>query len=139
MSADVDDFVVKSGRIHFAPGETEKNITLQIKGDSAIEPDEVVSVMFANRAGLSFDEVVVHGVKFNILNDDVQPIKLSLWSFEENGGFYLNWNQAPQRMLLQSSMNLVDWSNVAPTVGSNETGPFKIERTEPFGLFRFGP
>ena len=38
------DFIAKSGSVHFAAGEKSKAITIQIRGDNAVESNETFSV-----------------------------------------------------------------------------------------------
>lgn len=62
------DYIAKTdGNLTFAPGETEKDIVIQIKGDDVSEPDEQFSVLLLNpvNATLSRDRA-----KGTILNDD---------------------------------------------------------------------
>jgi hypothetical protein len=37
-----NNYIVKTGRLTFAPGETTKTITIEVKGDSKKEADEVL-------------------------------------------------------------------------------------------------
>ena len=42
------DYVASSGTVTFAAGETAKTITIQVKGDKRIEPDETFFVNLTN-------------------------------------------------------------------------------------------
>jgi virginiamycin B lyase len=45
------DYTATSGAVTFAPGETTKQVTVQVNGDSAIESDETFDLNLANVAG----------------------------------------------------------------------------------------
>ncbi len=60
-----------NGRLYFYPGETSKIITVGVKGDWAIEPDETFSVtLYSPSAGLEITTASADGV---IINDEVTP------------------------------------------------------------------
>lgn len=62
------DYVAKSGTITFAPGETTKTITIEVKGDNKRESDEVFYVDLYDESGTSrFAKSRGTGT---ILNDD---------------------------------------------------------------------
>jgi hypothetical protein len=62
------DYTAKSGTITFAPGETEKTITIEVKGDSKREADEVFYLDLDDPSGESLF-AKSRGVG-TILNDD---------------------------------------------------------------------
>lgn len=71
--AEGDDFgggVYPIGTLTFLPGETRKNIAIDVRGDSTIEPDKhfVVKLADATNARIGFE--TASGI---ILNDDVPP------------------------------------------------------------------
>jgi LysM repeat protein len=64
------DYVVASGRLTFAPGETQKTITVQVKGDTIVEPNETyrVNLMRPTLAIIGDSQAVAY-----IRNDDGAP------------------------------------------------------------------
>ena len=62
------DYVAQTGTVTFAPGETTKTITIQVKGDSKREADETFFVdLFGNSGNSLFTKNRGTGT---ILNDD---------------------------------------------------------------------
>jgi hypothetical protein len=65
------DFLAARGTLTFAPGETTKAITVQVNGDTDVEPDETFSVNLSNATG---NATIADGQGIGtILNDD-QPV-----------------------------------------------------------------
>jgi hypothetical protein len=63
-----NDYVAKSGTITFAPGETTKTITIEVKGDSKKEADET---FYLDLFGLSSNALFTRNRGLGtILNDD---------------------------------------------------------------------
>jgi hypothetical protein len=63
-----NDYVAKSGTLTFAPGETTKNITIEVEGDSKREADET---FYLDLFGLSSNALLIDGRGVGtILNDD---------------------------------------------------------------------
>jgi hypothetical protein len=63
-----DDYVAKSGTITFAPGQTTKAITIEVKGDSKRESDEAFYLdLFGNSSNSTLAKNRGAGT---ILNDD---------------------------------------------------------------------
>ena len=62
------DYIAKTGTLTFAPGETSKTITIEVKGDSKKEADEM---FYLDLYGLSSNSLFTknRGIG-NILNDD---------------------------------------------------------------------
>jgi hypothetical protein len=62
------DYVAQSGTLTFAPGETSKTITIEVKGDSKKEADETFYLdLFSNSSNSLFTKNRGIGT---ILNDD---------------------------------------------------------------------
>jgi hypothetical protein len=59
------DYTAKSGTLTFQPGQTSRTISVKIKGDLKLEPDETFSVRLSNAAGATIAVATV-----TILNDD---------------------------------------------------------------------
>jgi VCBS repeat-containing protein len=62
------DYVRTAGRLTFAPGETAKTITVLVKGDTVVEPDETFFVKLGGARNASIAHATGVGT---ILNDDV--------------------------------------------------------------------
>ena len=63
-----NDYVPKAGTLAFAPGQTVKMITVPVKGDSVVEPDENFFVKLSGARNASVANATGVGT---ILNDDV--------------------------------------------------------------------
>ncbi len=50
------DYLPAQGTLSFSKGELSKPLTLNIKGDTAMEPDEVFNVVLSNPVGASIDD-----------------------------------------------------------------------------------
>ena len=64
------DYVAGSGTVTFAPGETSKNVTVQVNGDTTFETDETYSLDLSAPTNASIADAQGVGT---ILNDDAQP------------------------------------------------------------------
>jgi hypothetical protein len=62
------DYVSKTGTVTFLPGETNKQITISVKGDKTQEPDETFFVNLSNATGGTIEDGQGLGT---ILNDDI--------------------------------------------------------------------
>ncbi len=45
------DYASNTGTVTFAPGETSKTVTVQVNGDTAVEPNETFFVNLSNATG----------------------------------------------------------------------------------------
>lgn len=61
------DFVAGTGTVTFLPGETLKTITLSVKGDRSVEPDEAFTVELVNPVGATIAD---GSATVTIRNDD---------------------------------------------------------------------
>lgn len=71
------DFVSASGTLSFAPGESSKNVSVQIVGDSTDEPNESFSLALSSPTNAS---IGVSSATLSIIDDDVAgpgPVGLS--------------------------------------------------------------
>ncbi len=77
--ADADDFggTLPSGVINFATGETTQIITLQVSGDTLVEPDEGLSVTLSEATPTTV-EILTSTAHGTIENDDVLPATVFL-------------------------------------------------------------
>ncbi|QUY41438.1 Calx-beta domain-containing protein [Acaryochloris marina] len=62
-----------TGTINFGVGETSKTITLDVLGDTTVEPDETIVVSLANATAPSTATISTATATTTILNDDVAP------------------------------------------------------------------
>ncbi|HTY39447.1 MAG TPA: Calx-beta domain-containing protein [Bacteroidota bacterium] len=65
------DYVAASGTLTFAPGETQKTISVSIIGDLLNEPDETFFVKLSNPSGAQIQDGSATGT---IQNDDAKPV-----------------------------------------------------------------
>jgi len=82
------DYTAKSGTVTFAAGETSKTVSVAITGDTAVEPNETLTVTLSNPSGATIADGSGTGT---ITNDDVQapPPSVSIGDAavsEGNGG-----------------------------------------------------
>ncbi|QNP30993.1 beta strand repeat-containing protein [Cylindrospermopsis curvispora] len=73
--ANATDFGGTSGAVSFAAGETSQIITLNVLGDSTVEPDEGFTVSLSNPTNATITTGTATGT---ITNDDVVPPQLAI-------------------------------------------------------------
>jgi hypothetical protein len=61
------DYASTSGTLTFQPGETNRTVSIAIKGDRKREPNETLSVQLSNAAGATIEDGIA---TVTILNDD---------------------------------------------------------------------
>ncbi len=66
--ADAADYVVASGTVSFAPGETSKVVSITVRGDVTVEPDEMVVVSFAAAVNATIGGYF--GLGFGVITND---------------------------------------------------------------------
>ena len=64
------DYTAASGRLGFAPGETEKTVTVEVHDDGHDEGEETLELVLSNAAGAALDRPVATGT---IANTDPLP------------------------------------------------------------------
>jgi chitinase len=79
LPASADDFRAKSGTVTFAPGERSKQITVEVNGDRAAEPDEAFSVNLSGAAG----GVISTGHAVAVIQNDEPRVWVDGWSHTE--------------------------------------------------------
>jgi subtilisin-like proprotein convertase family protein/MFS family permease len=68
-----DDYALGSGTLTFAPGETSKTISVEVKGDTIDEPDETVAVDLSAPSGAT----IAHGhAQLTVTDDDAPPVEI---------------------------------------------------------------
>jgi hypothetical protein len=65
------DYVGASGKVTFAPNVTSQPVTVQVIGDTAVEPNETFYVNLSNPSGATLADSQGVGT---ILNDDIAPV-----------------------------------------------------------------
>ena len=72
-TANAADFggTLPSGTVSFAAGETSKTVTLNVSGDTTVEPDESFNVVLSSPAGAT---IGIGTASSTILNDDVAAL-----------------------------------------------------------------
>jgi thermitase len=65
------DYVARSGILSFAPGETVRTITIDVLGDTLVEPDETFTVVLSNASTNA--RITTGSATGTILNDDQAP------------------------------------------------------------------
>jgi hypothetical protein len=63
------DYTPASGTVTFAPGQTTQNVTIEINGDTTVEPDEYIVVQFRNPTNAKLGGLFGLGIGM-ITNDD---------------------------------------------------------------------
>lgn len=64
------DYVAASGKVTFAPGQTTKTIDVTVNGDTAVEPDETMTVSLSGPKNATIKKGTATGT---ITNDDKSP------------------------------------------------------------------
>jgi len=62
------DFTAASGTVTFAAGETAKSVTISVNGDTAVEPDEWITVSFRNPTNAKIGSF--YGLGFGVISND---------------------------------------------------------------------
>jgi urease beta subunit len=65
------DYLASSGTVSFAPGETTKTLTVQVNGDTTVEPDETFAVNLANATG---NVTIADAQAIATIANDDQPV-----------------------------------------------------------------
>jgi Calx-beta domain/Low-density lipoprotein receptor repeat class B len=65
------DYTANTGTVTFAPGETAKTVTVQVNGDTTVEPDETFRVNLANATGSA---TIADGQAVATIVNDDQPV-----------------------------------------------------------------
>jgi hypothetical protein len=139
--ADFVGGVLPSGRVSFAPGETEKTIRFSPQGDTVYEPNERFTVRLSNPTNATLGPAVVNGM---IKNDDPLPSglpRLQLTGYtstvEGNSGL------TPVNLWVSRDGDLSQASSVTYTVMG--FGPFAATASDfaggvmPTGVLNFAP
>jgi hypothetical protein len=94
----VDYTVAGTGTLTFAPGITTQNITVNVIGDTQVEPDETVVMTLLTPSGATLGTVTAAGT---ILNDDASAPVLALLTPAPNfGNQVLATTSAPRSMTI---------------------------------------
>lgn len=82
-TASSGDYVAAFGQVEFLAGETEKKITVQVNGDTSVEPTETFTVNLSNNPSIADGEGAG-----TILDDDATPT-ISYPNFSDTSGLNL--------------------------------------------------
>lgn len=69
-----EDYKAREGMLHFAPGQTEKTITIAVRGDTRVEADETVFFRIADATRATIADAEAVGT---IVNDDLPRISIA--------------------------------------------------------------
>ncbi|MBU8537031.1 Calx-beta domain-containing protein [Falsiroseomonas tokyonensis] len=72
---DARDFVTNGGQVTFAPGESSKIVTIRVRGDLEVEPNETFVFTLSDARGALIGNATVAGT---IFDDDSNPAYVSL-------------------------------------------------------------
>jgi hypothetical protein len=78
-----NDYVPTSGTLTFNPGETNKTITVAVKGDTNIEPTETFTVRLSNLVNANFLDNVGVGT---IVDDDLPVVVINIGDVTQQEG-----------------------------------------------------
>lgn len=70
------DYNAASGALAFAPGETKHTVTVTVRPDALVEPNETMRLRLASASGAVLRVAEAIGT---IINDDVAPIVTQMW------------------------------------------------------------
>lgn len=113
------DYTATSGTLTFAPGETSKQVSVPVVGDTVSEPDERFTLNLSNATGATIADGVGTGI---ILNDEPPPPGVTIVNdhttgtgtnqFEFVGSWATNTNPTAYQNDVTFSMNTDDYYQV---------------------------
>ena len=118
------DYTAATGTVTFAPGDTSETVTVQVNGDTAVEPDETYDVNLSNATG---NAAILDGTGVGtISNDDVEPprqISISDASATEGGAVEFTVSlDAPSANPITATYATANGTAVAPGDYTSATG-----------------
>ena len=123
------DYTAASGTLTFAAGETSKTVTVAVRGDTAVEANETLSLTLSNAAGASIGTGTGTGT---IRNDDLPGISIRDISVQEgNAGEGGGW-------LSTRGNQIVDASGQAVQIAGVNWFGFEGDNMSPNGLWTRG-
>ena len=144
MGADAADFVgglPAGGMLIFDAGETEKTITVNVAGDTALEPNEDFEVVLSSPSANA--QIVQASATGTIRNDDAPPPQLAIQPFDSNRLEGDGGTTAFTFQVARSGVDLSQPSSVSYTVVPGDTSPADAGdfagATFPSGTVIFGP
>jgi hypothetical protein len=126
-----NDYTASSGTLSFAPGETQKTITIAVQGDTVVEADETFSVRLSAPTNATLGTSEGQGT---IQNDDTQPDVIGPDRFEINDTVMTATNFGTTNGLSESNLTLhtttdIDYYSFTP----RRKGTFQVTVTVPQG------
>ncbi|MEX2142879.1 MAG: Calx-beta domain-containing protein [Pirellulales bacterium] len=108
-----DDYEPATGQITFAPGQTSQNITVNVVGDTVLEPAETLFVTLSNPVNAEITEGRERGTG-TILDDEVRTISISDRVIAEGGfGMFTVTLSSPAATPITVNFNTADGTATA--------------------------
>ncbi|MFO0291347.1 MAG: ELWxxDGT repeat protein [bacterium] len=139
--ASADDFVggvLPNGVVSFAPGETSKLITVNVQGDTTIEPNEAFTITLSNPTnGATISTAIAQGT---IVNDDRIALAIAATNANRPEG---NSGSTPFTFIVTRSGNTFNSNDVNWTVSGTGINPANgadfVGGVLPSGVVSFAP
>ncbi|MEM7553193.1 MAG: DUF4347 domain-containing protein, partial [Cyanobacteria bacterium P01_A01_bin.84] len=129
-SVDDGDYIAKSGTVTFQPGETIKEIDIEINGDRTFESEEIFTLNLSNPSNATLSNDISNKGVGTIENDDNQP-SISITDFSITEG-----DEGSQEITFNVSLSnpsgeniSVDYSTSDDTAEANDNDYVAIENT----------
>jgi parallel beta-helix repeat protein len=112
-AAGAGDYVGAFGQLTFAPGQTSKTITVQVKGDTVVEPNEAFAVKLSSPTNATLGNALENVV---IKNDDKPTISIANVSVAEgNPAVFTVTISQPYYQPIVIDVSSADGTATAPT------------------------
>ena len=127
------DYTAVSGTVTFAPGETQKTVTVAVTGDTALESDETFFLNLTNPVNVTLADAQGQG---NILNDDIGPDRYEVDDTAATAKNFGKTNKLSQGSLTLHTTTDNDFYSFIPTrkgtfqvtvTATQGTGTFNVE------------
>ena len=134
-TANAADFggTLPSGTVSFAAGETSKTVTLNVSGDTTVEPDETFDVVLSSPAGATIGTGTASST---ILNDDVAAPALSITA-DQTGKLEGNSGTTPFTFTVTRSGSTAGTSSASYAVSGGTANAADFGGTLPSGTVSF--
>ncbi len=126
------DYTAASGTLTFAPGQTAKTVPVVIKGDTTIEPDELVLVAFSNATNATIGGF--YGLGVGTIRNDDRPTVVPGTTLRAEGNSGTRTLDVPVTLSKASNVAVtVQWTTV------NNTATAPSDYTAASGTLTFAP